>query len=572
MTAKPQPLFWPKLFSCLPSYSMRQLGSDLTAGVIVGIVALPLAIAFAIASGVTPDRGITTAIVAGLIISAFGGSRVQIGGTTDAFVDLISRIVEQHGIDGLTLCTLIAGAILIGMGLLRLGALIKFIPYPLTVGFTAGIAVIICSSQVRDFLGLQTGAVPADFIDKWRVYVQTLGTINWTAAWLSLLSLAIILGWQRFNRRLPGSIMAILIVTALVQWFHLPVETIGSRFGALPSGLPHPHWPSFALGDVHHLIGPAFTIAMLAAIESLLSATVADGMIEGRHRPNTELIAQGLANLASPLFGGIPATGAIARTATNVKNGGRTPIAGMLHAVTLLLIVLLFGRWARLIPLCVLAAILVVVAFHMSEWHAFRALLRAPRMDVAVLLVTFFLTVLVDLTVAVEVGLMLSAVLFMKRMTDVTAVRQVTQELQAATEDEQRLRAEPDAVSRRQIPTGVDIYEAEGAFFFGVAELLRDNLDIGRRPAHVVILRTRHVLALDASGLRALRDLRRQCAKLGATLILEGIHAQPFIALDHAGVLEEFGTENVVKTLDDALVRAQAMLAHPLAPSATAAH
>ena len=572
MTTKQQPLFLPKLWSCLGSYSPSLWWGDLTAGLIVGIVALPLAIAFAIASGVTPDRGLTTAIVGGLLISALGGSRVQIGGPTGAFVIIVYRIVEQYGLDGLTLCTLIAGAILIGMGLLRLGALIKFIPYPLTVGFTSGIAVVIFSSQVRDFLGLQMGAVPADFLAKWGAYAHVLGTTHGITVALSCLSLAIILGWQRINRRLPGSIMAILIVTALVQLCHLPVETIGSRFGTLPSGLPHPQWPSFTFGDAHHLIGPAFTIALLAAIESLLSATVADGMIEGRHRPNTELIAQGIANLVSPLFGGMPATGAIARTATNVKNGGRTPVAGLVHACTLLLIVLLVGRWARLIPLCVLAAILVVVAFHMSEWHAFRALLRAPRMDVAVLLVTFLLTVLVDLTVAVEVGLMLSAFLFMKRMTDVTAVRQVTQELQAAADDEQRLREEIDAVSRRQIPKGVDVYEAEGAFFFGVAELLRDNLDIGRRPARVVILRTRHVLAIDASGLRALRDLRQQCARMGATLILEGIHAQPLFALERADVLQEFGEENVVKTLDAALARAGAVLNAQAARPTHSAH
>ena len=537
---------------------------DLTAGIIVGIVALPLAIAFAIASGVTPDRGLTTAIIAGFLISALGGSRVQIGGPTGAFVVIVYGIVHQYGLNGLLVCTLMAGGILILMGLLRLGTFIKFIPYPLTVGFTAGIAVVIFSSQIKDFLGLQTGPLPADFLEKWGLYLRNIGTFNPATLALSLLSLAIIILWPRVNRRIPGSIVAILAATAIVHLFHLPAETIGSRFGNLPAGLPLPAFPSVTLSSLKELLRPAFTVALLCSIESLLSATVADGMIEGRHRSNTELIAQGIANIVTPLFGGIPATGAIARTATNVRNGGRTPVAGIIHSITLLLIVLLFGKWARLIPLCTLSAILVVVSYHMSEWHSFRALLRAPKMDIAVLLVTFLLTVLVDLTIAVEIGVMLSMALFIRRMTDVTTVRQITNEITNEAVDETALRSEKEAVSRRAIPKEVVVYEAEGAFFFGIAELLRDNLSFGNNPPKVVIFRMRHVLALDASGLRALRDFRIRCLRIGTTLIISGIHAQPLTAMDRDGLLDEIGEENVTANLDLALKRAEQLLSGTL--------
>ncbi len=557
---KVEPLFLPKLFSTLQGYSLSVFWGDLAGGIIVGIVALPLAIAFAIASGVTPDRGLTTAIIAGVLISVLGGSRVQIGGPTGAFVVIVYGIVQRYGINGLLLCTIMAGGMLILMGVFRLGTVIKFIPYPLTVGFTAGIAVVIFSSQLRDFFGLDTGTLPADFLEKCTVYARAIRTVQPGTLALSVLSLAILIVWPKLNRRIPGSLVAILVGTALVQYFQLPVETIGSRFGAIPSGLPQPVWPHWTMEQLRGLLGPAFTVAMLGAIESLLSATVADSMIEGRHRSNTELIAQGIANIVTPFFGGLPATGAIARTATNVKNGGRTPVAGIIHALTLLVIVLLVGRWASLIPLCVLSAILVVVCYHMSEWHAFKSLLLAPRMDVAVLITTFLLTVFFDLTIAVEIGLVMSALLFMKRMTDVTVVRQVTQELNHP-KDEQMLRRASDAVSRRHLPPGVEVFEAEGAFFFGVAELLRDNLDVGRTRARVLILRMRHVLALDASGTRALRDLRKRCARQGTTLILEGIHAQPLVALDRAELLPEFGQENVVATLDEALARAQAVTA-----------
>lgn len=557
-----QPIFRPKLWTTLRSYTVDLFWKDLSSGVIVGIVALPLAIAFAIASGVTPDRGLVTAIIAGFLISVFGGSRVQIGGPTGAFVVIVYHIVQVHGLNGLLLCTIMAGFLLIVMGTLRLGAVIRFIPYPLIVGFTAGIAVIIFSSQMKDFLGLQTGPLPGEFIGKWEAYFHAVATISPTTAALSVLSLLILFAWPKIPKvsvKIPGSIVAILFVTALVQLLHLPTDTIGSRFGALPSGLPRPALPHFSFGEIRDLIVPAFTVALLGAIESLLSATVADGMIEGRHRSNTELIGQGIANIITPLFGGIPATGAIARTATNVKNGGRTPVAGLIHALMLLLIVLLFGRWAALIPLCVLAAILIQVAYNMSEWHAFKNLLRAPKMDVAVLLVTFSLTVLVDLTVAVEVGMLLSVVLFMKRMTDVTTVREIAQGYDDQL-DEDALRRQEDAASRRQIPQGVLIYEAEGAFFFGAAELLRDRLNMVQK-GKVLILRMRHVLVLDATGLRALADLKKQCDRKKTALILEGIHAQPYMALERSEILEEFGPGKVVADLDQALQKARELIA-----------
>ena len=554
-----QPFFHPKLLTTLRGYTAAQFREDALAGVIVGFVALPLAIAFGIASGVTPGQGLVTAVVAGFLISALGGSRVQIGGPTGAFVVILYAIGQKYGPGALPVCALMAGVMLIGMGLLGMGSVIRFIPYPLTVGFTSGIAVIIFSGQVKDLLGLQTGPLPGDFVGNWKIYLESLHTADPVAIGLSAVCLAILMSWPKISRRAPGPIVALVAVTAAVWAFEIPVTTIGSRFGALPSGFAWPTWPALAPGALRELIGPAFTVAMLGAIESLLSATVADGMIEGRHRSNTELIAQGAANIACGLFGGIPATGAIARTATNVKNGGRTPVAGIVHALTLLIIVLVFGSLARLIPLCVLAAILVIVSYHMSEWHSFLALLKAPRADVAVLVVTFMLTVFVDLTVAVEVGMLLSLILFMKRMTDVTSVRDVTLAMDE-TLDEESLREKSDALARLHVPPGVAVYEAEGAFFFGVAESLRDTMSFGATPPKVTILRMRHVLTLDASGLRALTDLQRACARMGGHLLLAGIHAQPLVAMERAGMLDTFGHENVFKSIDAALKRAKALV------------
>lgn len=543
------PVLIPKLFTTMKSYTRRQLVADLTAGVIVGVVALPLAIAFAIASGVTPDRGLYTAIVGGFIISALGGSRVQIGGPTGAFVVIVYGIVQQYGLDGLMIATVMGGIILVGLGLARLGGAIKFIPYPVITGFTAGIAVIIFTGQLRDLLGLTMADLPADFVGRWRAYAVNASAVSPAAAGLGAATLLVLVGWPRVSRRIPGPFVALIAATVAAQLLHLPVETIGSRFGNLSASLPHPVIPHVTFRTAQAMVGPAFTIALLAAVESLLSAVVSDGMIGGRHRSNMELVAQGIANIASPIFGGIPATGAIARTATNVKNGGRTPIAGITHAFTLLLITLFFGRWAGLIPLTVLAAILVVVSYHMSEWRTFRAELSAPRSDVAVLLTTFLLTVFVDLTLAVEVGMVLAAFLFMRRMSEVTSISSVTREFNDREGPEMALYSE----GRSRIPPSVQIYAVDGPFFFGAASKFRETLEqVAGRP-RVLVLLMRNVPAIDSTGINALRDIVRRFRGGGTRVILVGVHAQPMAALARSPLLTELGEENLVGELDDAL-------------------
>lgn len=548
------PTLVPKLYTSLQDYDRSQLIRDASAGVIVGIVALPLAIAFAIASGVTPDRGLWTAIVAGLIISALGGSRVQIGGPTGAFVVVVYSVVHQYGIDGLIVATFMAGVLLVIFGLARFGAAIKFIPHPVVTGFTSGIALIIFAAQVRDLLGLEMPDVPPGFIDKWVAYTHAAG-MNWTAVALSALSIAIILLWPRISKRIPSPFVALIAATAIAQIFDLPVETIGSRFGEISASLPRPQLPDLSFAQVTALVGPAFTIALLGAIESLLSAVVSDGMIGGRHRSNMELVAQGVANIASASFGGIPATGAIARTATNVKNGGRTPVAGIVHAVTLLIITVAFGKWAALIPMCVLAAILTVVAYHMSEWRAFAAEFSSPKSDVLVLLATFTLTVLVDLTVAIEVGMVLAAFLFIKRMAEVTNISAVTREI----EDEEVEISDPNAVSTRRVPKGTEVYEINGPFFFGAAETFKDTLARIADKPKVLIIRMRNVLALDSTGMHALKDVVHRSRKDGTYVLLSDVHMQPLVALTGSAVLEEIGRENLFGNLDDALERARTL-------------
>jgi len=552
----------PKLVTTLKSYTRDQFRSDLSAGVIVGIVALPLAIAFAIASGVTPERGLFTAIVAGTLISALGGSRVQIGGPTGAFVVIVYSIVQQHGYPGLAIATMMAGVILLVLGLARFGGAIKFIPYPVTIGFTSGIALIIFSSQVKDFLGLRMGPVPAEFLPKWRAYAEHLPSFDPWAVAVAGTTLAIMLFWPRVSRKVPGPFVALIAVTAAVQVFGIDVETIAGRFGEIRARLPAPSLP-FAFGDVQWdhlaaLVQPAVAIALLGAIESLLSAVVADGMIGGRHRSNMELVAQGVANIASPLFGGIPATGAIARTATNVKNGGRTPVAGLVHAVALLLITLFFGRWAGFIPMAALAAILVVVAYHMSEWRTFVSEFSAPRSDVAVMLATFGLTVLVDLTLALEVGMVAAAFLFMKRMAEVTNVSAVVRELE---EEEGDLYAtDLNAVRRRVIPDGVQVYEINGPFFFGAAETFRDTVGVVGAQPKVLVIRMRNVPAMDSTGMHALRDLHQRFRAQGTLMLLSDVHAQPLLALGRSYLLDEIGEENIFGNVDDALNRARVHL------------
>lgn len=559
----------PKLFTTLKSYSRQQFVSDLTAGAIVGVVALPLAIAFAIASGVGPERGLFTAIIAGFLISFLGGSRVQIGGPTGAFVVIVYGIVQTHGLDGLIVATIMAGAILVVLGLVKLGGAIKFIPYPVTTGFTSGIAVIIFSGQIKDLLGLKMGDVPAPFVQKWQAYVSHLGTADPITIGIAALAFAIIIFWPRLKVKVPGPLVALVATTAVVQLFGLPVETIGDRFGTIAAELPRPSVPRVTFAQIGALVGPAFTIAMLAAIESLLSAVVADGMIGGKHRSNMELVAQGVANMVAPLFGGIPATGAIARTATNVENGGRTPVAGIVHAITLLVITLFVGRWAAMIPLAALAAILVVVAYHMSDWRTFRSELRAPKSDVAVLLTTFTLTVLFDLTIAIQVGMVLAAFLFMRRMAEVTNVSVVTREFKEVDQGEEY---DPNSLVWREVPAGVQVYEVNGPFFFGAADKFKDTVGrIGSKPK-VLILRLRHVPAIDSTGLHALREVIRSSTRDGTLVLLSGVHAQPMFALERSGLLAEVGEENVFGHIDDALNRARVFLGlEPVPPPVIAA-
>lgn len=548
----------PKLFTTLKRYNKKQFISDATAGVIVGIVALPLAIAFGIASGVTPEKGIITAIVAGFIISFLGGSRVQIGGPTGAFIIIVYGIIQQYGTTGLAIATVMAGFILIFMGLAKFGSLIKFIPYPVVVGFTSGISLLIFSTQIKDFFGLSIAKVPSEFHEKWILYFQNFSTINYYVFGIALLSLIILIFWPKVTHRIPGSLIAIIISTIIVQYFNLPVDTIGSRFGEIPSNLPSPNLLEFHLSDIKNLIAPATTIALLAAIESLLSAVVADGMIGGKHRSNMELIAQGVANIASPLFGGIPATGAIARTATNIKNGGRTPVAGIIHSITLLLIMLFFGSYAKLIPMATLAAILVIVSYNMSEWHAFKSLLKSPRSDVIVLLTTFFLTVIFDLTIAIEIGMILAVLLFMKRMAEVSNISIITREL----EDEEE-KADPNSIEKRIVPEGVEVFEINGPFFFGAATKFKEQLKIVENPPKILIIRMRNVPAIDATGLQILRELYYDSKKNGTHLILSGVHTQPLYAMTQAGIFDLYGEENIHGNIDDALDRAREILGLP---------
>ena len=540
----------PALFTALRSYTRTQAVQDVTAGVIVGIVALPLAIAFAIASGLPPEFGLYTAIVAGFLISIFGGSNVQIGGPTGAFIVIVYGIVQQHGVPGLTLATMMAGVMLIIMGLAGFGAVIKFIPFPVVTGFTSGIAVVILSSQVRDFFGLRMADVPVDFFAKWAAFRAAFTTLNPEALALALGSVLIIGLWPRVTRRFPGPFVALAAAMIAVPLFGLDVETIGSRFGALDISVPLPRVPDVSFDVTRALIAPAFAIAMLCAIESLLSAVIADGMIGGRHRSNAELVGQGIANIAAPIFGGMPATGAIARTATNVKNGGRTPVAGIVHAFTLLVITLFFGDLASRIPLAALAAILVVVAYHMSEWRSFRAELSGPKSDVAVLLVTFTLTVAFDLVIAIETGMVLAAFLFMKRMSDVTNVTAITRELNDAEV------AERASVAAR-VPPGVEVYAIDGPFFFGAAEKFKETLAILEEPPRVLIIRVQRVPAIDSTALHALRGLLRRARGQGTRVLIAEIHSQPLVALERSGLLAEIGEDNMCGTIDDALAVAR---------------
>lgn len=547
-------MFTPELLRSLRTYSMRRFASDISAGLIVGIVALPLAIAFAIASGVSPERGLITAVVAGFLISAFGGSRVQIGGPTGAFVVIVYGIVQEFGLSGLLVATFLAGLMLLMMGFARLGSVIRYIPHPVTVGFTSGIAVIIFSSQMRDFLGLPVVSLPADFIGQWKVYWQEIGAIDPISLVMALLCTITLAVWPRITHRVPGSIVVILAATLITVQFDLPVDTIGSRFGEIPSHIPAPAFFEIDLNTVRSLLPAAFAIAMLGAIESLLSAVVADGMTGSRHNPDAELISQGIANIASPLFGGIPATGAIARTATNIRNGATSPVAGIVHAATLLAIMLLFGSYVKHIPMPVLASILVIVAYNMSEWRTFFGILKSPRSDVIVLLATFLLTVVFDLVLAIEVGMVLAVLLFIRRMSQVSQVRVLSQD--SLSDDDHENTDDPMDIRYKSVPARTEVYEINGPFFFGTANLFASAARIAADPPLVRIIRMRRVPAIDATGIHMLEKFIHDSGRDGIHVLLSGVHKQPLFALEKAGLLAQVGEENIAENIDVALRRA----------------
>ncbi len=540
----------PKLLLCLRAgYTRQDLISDLIAGVIVGLVALPLAMAFGIASGVTPQAGIYTAVVAGLLISALGGSRLQIGGPTGAFVVIVAGIIAAHGVSGLLMVTIMAGAILVLMAVTGLGAAVKYIPRPVTIGFTNGIAILIASTQITDFLGLETGAAPSEFLLRMRFLVDRLGSVHWLALLIAISSLAVILLLPRLTKRLPGSIVALVLATLAVAAFGLPVETIGSKFGGIPTGFPHVSFPDFRSELIIPLLPAAVTVAMLAAIESLLSAVVADGMSGDKHNSNVELLAQGIANLAVPFVGGIPATGAIARTATNIKSGARTPVSGIVHALTLLVILLVAAPLARFIPLATLAAILFVVAYNMSEWREVRTILKLSKADIIVWVMTFALTVLADLTVAVEIGMLFAALLYIHRVSQTTTVAPVTDDY---IED-----GRPHVLQDKLLPPYVLVLRIHGPFLFGATEKLSEaTVNVESLPP-VVILRLRNMTAIDATGLHELERLTDRLRATGRTLLLCGARSQPEQLLRQSPFLRYLGEENMLPHVEAALSRAR---------------
>ena len=554
-------LWKPKLLTTIKNYDRKTFMADLMAGIIVGIVALPLAIAFGIASGVSPEKGIITAIVAGFIIAACGGSKVQIGGPTGAFIVIVYGIIQQYGMQGLTIATLMAGVFLILLGVLRLGTIIKYIPYPIVVGFTSGIAVTIFTTQIKDLLGMEMAQVPSDFIEKWIAYAHNLGSIDLWSTIVGLASVAIIALMPRLSSKVPGSLVAIIVMTVavlLLQHYGIAtsVETIGDRF-SISSALPDASVPPLSWDAVKSLVAPALTIAVLGAIESLLSATVADGVTGDRHDSNTELIGQGLANIASPLFGGIPATGAIARTMANITGGGRTPVAGIIHAVVLLLIFLFLMPLARYIPMACLAGVLVVVSYGMSGWRSFRALMRNPKSDVTVLLLTFFLTIIFDLTIAIEVGLICACLLFMRRMAETTEVRAILDEIDL-NEDADMERGNLEHLT---IPEGVEVYEINGPYFFGAGNRFEDIMSrYGDRP-RVRIIRMRKVPFIDSTGLHNLENLCLMSQREGITIVLSGVNPKVEAVLRKNHVDQLLGSENICNHIDLALARARELTA-----------
>lgn len=550
--------FQPVLFQALKNYNKEKFFADLMAGIIVGIVALPLAIAFGIASGVSPEQGLITAIIAGFIISFLGGSNVQIGGPTGAFIIIVYGIIQQFGIEGLAVATVMAGIMLVLMGVFKLGTIIRFIPYPIVVGFTSGIALTIFTTQIKDLFGLSMDKVPADFISKWIAYFHSFGTTNWLALAVGAGSILLILITPKFSKKIPGSLVAIIVMTVisylLRHHFNITgLETIGDRF-EINASLPAPNTLTFNIETIHQLLPAAFTIAILGAIESLLSATVADGVTGHKHNSNTELIGQGAANIIVPFFGGIPATGAIARTMTNINNGGRTPVAGLIHAVVLLLILLFLGPLTKHIPMACLAGVLVIVAYNMSEWRTFKSLMKNSTSDVAVLLTTFLLTVIFDLTIAIEVGLLLALVLFMKRMSEVTRITVAKDQLDLSAESEIYHEEE-----KLIVPQGVEVYEIDGPFFFGVANKFDECMKtIGDKPS-IRIIRMRKVPFIDTTGLHNLESLYRLSEKEKIRIILSGVNERVREVLTKAGFAQTIGEENICSNIRDALKRSGEM-------------
>ena len=550
-------VFKPKLVSTLRNYNRKTFMADLMAGVIVGIVALPLAIAFGIASGVSPEKGIITAIVAGFIVSVFGGSRVQIGGPTGAFIIIIYGIIQQYGMQGLTIATIMAGVFLVLFGVLRLGTIIKYIPYPIVVGFTSGIAVTIFTTQVKDLFGLTMAEVPSDFVEKWIAYAHDFTTFDGWTTLIGIVSVVVIAVTPRFSKKIPGSLVAIILMTIVALLLKhyagvTSIETIGDRF-SINSALPEAQMPALSWETVKGLVPPALTIAILGAIESLLSATVADGVIGHRHDSNTELVGQGIANLVSPLFGGIPATGAIARTMTNINNGGRTPVAGIVHAVVLLLIFLFLMPLAQYIPMACLAGVLVVVSYGMCGWRSFAMLMKNPKSDVTVLLITFFLTILFDLTVAIEVGLVIACLLFMRRMAETTDVKVIMDEIDP--EDDTDVKLENN--EHLTIPKGVEVYEINGPYFFGAGNRFEEVMaSFGSRPK-VRVIRMRKVPFVDSTGIHNLTNLCLMSQKEGIQIVLSGVNPKVHAVLEHAGFYRIVGENNICSHINLALARAK---------------
>ena len=556
--------FKPKIVSAIRSYDKKTFSSDLMAGIIVGIVALPLAIAFAIASGVSPEKGIITAIVAGFIISALGGSKVQIGGPTGAFIIIISGIIAQYGVQGLTIATLMAGVFLILMGVLRLGTIIKYIPYPIVVGFTSGIAITIFTTQIKDLTGMQMSSNPSDFIEKWIAYFQNIGNIDLWSTAMGLLSIVIITLMPRISKKIPGSLIAIIVVTIVALLLKEfcgidSIETIGDRF-SINAKIPEAQMPQMTWDTIKGLAAPAFTIAILGAIESLLSATVADGVTGDHHNSNTELIGQGIANLATPLFGGIPATGAIARTMTNINNGGRTPIAGIVHAAVLLLIFLFLMPLARFIPMACLAGVLVVVSYGMSGWRSFLAMLKNPKSDITVLLLTFFLTIIFDLTIAIEVGLVCACLLFMRRMSETSDVSVIYNEIDISEDADMQA----GNLENLTIPKGVEVYEINGPYFFGAGNRAEEMMQRFGNDPKVRIIRMRKVPFIDSTGLHNLENLCLMSKKENVQIVLSGVNPKVEAVLVKNGFIELLGRKNICNHIDIALARASEIVSSPL--------